>query len=216
MLVHLGNALKDATEAEQAPAIEGMPVVVVDFEGRKIGLEVEKILGTREIVIKSLSRHYREIDGLIGASILGNGKIALLSTSKPSSASTITGPGERKGLPPRRRRHRSQGRGRAPVSAFAPRGGQAGDGPQPPAASVADLTPVDAASFDGAAAPAARAAAPVEPGAGSESVAEEAKELDALAQRVINSQGTPLEMVNNTSAIQASMSLSQFTGRRSG
>src|SRR5208337_1923738 len=36
------------------------------------------ILGSREVVIKSLSRHYREVDGLIGASILGNGKIALI------------------------------------------------------------------------------------------------------------------------------------------
>jgi chemotaxis protein CheY-P-specific phosphatase CheC/chemotaxis signal transduction protein len=54
------------------------PIVVVDFEGTKIGLEVERIIGTREVVIKSLSRHYREVDGLIGASILGNGTIALI------------------------------------------------------------------------------------------------------------------------------------------
>ena len=50
------------------------PVVIVDFEGTKIGLEVERIVGTREVVIKSLSRHFREVDGLIGASILGNGR----------------------------------------------------------------------------------------------------------------------------------------------
>jgi chemotaxis protein CheY-P-specific phosphatase CheC/chemotaxis signal transduction protein len=56
----------------------GHPVVVVDFEGRKIGLEVERIVGTREIVVKSLSRHFREVDGLIGASILGSGRIALI------------------------------------------------------------------------------------------------------------------------------------------
>ena len=56
----------------------GRPVIVVDFEGRKIGLEVDGILGSREVVIKSLSRHYREVEGLIGASILGNGKIALI------------------------------------------------------------------------------------------------------------------------------------------
>ncbi|MGO9409399.1 MAG: chemotaxis protein CheW [Spirochaetia bacterium] len=214
VLVHLGNALKDATEAEQAPAIEGMPVVVVDFEGRKIGLEVEKILGTREIVIKSLSRHYREIDGLIGASILGNGKIALIVDVQTLVSQHYHGAGgngkvfHRGGVDIEARDE--DARPSAPLPRAADRPGTA---PQPPAASVADLTPVDAASFDGAAAPAARAAAPVEPGAGSESVAEEAKELDALAQRVINSQGTPLEMVNNTSAIQASMSLSQFTGR---
>ena len=55
-----------------------IPIVIVDYAGKKIGIGVEKLLGNEEIVIKSLSRHYREIDGLVGASILGNGKIALI------------------------------------------------------------------------------------------------------------------------------------------
>ena len=77
-LVNLGAALQEGASESPAPAGAGLPVVVVDFEGRKIGLEVEKLHGTREVVIKSLSRHYREVEGLIGASILGNGKIALI------------------------------------------------------------------------------------------------------------------------------------------
>ncbi|MGA2975263.1 MAG: chemotaxis protein CheW [Spirochaetia bacterium] len=76
-LVNLASALQDGETKESRP-VPGRPVVVVDFEGRKIGLEVERILGTREVVIKSLSRHYREVEGLIGASLLGNGKIALI------------------------------------------------------------------------------------------------------------------------------------------
>ncbi|HUI71534.1 MAG TPA: chemotaxis protein CheW [Spirochaetia bacterium] len=77
-LVNLGAALRDARDRAPEDKETGLPVVVVDFEGKKIGLEVEKILGTREVVIKSLSRHYREVEGLVGASILGNGKIALI------------------------------------------------------------------------------------------------------------------------------------------
>ena len=80
-LVNLGAALQDGAapkRAARSAAGRAIPVVVVDFEGRKIGLEVERIHGTREVVIKSLSRHYREVEGLIGASILGNGKIALI------------------------------------------------------------------------------------------------------------------------------------------
>jgi chemotaxis protein CheY-P-specific phosphatase CheC/chemotaxis signal transduction protein len=53
-------------------------IVIVDFAGKKIGVGVEKLLGNEEIVIKSLSRHYREVEGLVGASILGNGKIVLI------------------------------------------------------------------------------------------------------------------------------------------
>lgn len=55
-----------------------LSVVIVHYDGKQIGLAVDRVIGTREIVIKSLSRHYREIDGLIGASILGNGRIALI------------------------------------------------------------------------------------------------------------------------------------------
>ncbi|HEB29266.1 MAG TPA: hypothetical protein ENI15_00110 [Spirochaetes bacterium] len=55
-----------------------IPIVIVSYGGKKVGMGVDRFLGNDEIVIKSLSRHYREIEGLIGASILGNGKIALI------------------------------------------------------------------------------------------------------------------------------------------
>ncbi len=89
-MVNLASALKHGGDrAEEARPVNGegqkpadaqavRPIVVVDYESRKIGLEVDRILGSREVVIKSLSRHYREVEGLIGASILGNGKIALI------------------------------------------------------------------------------------------------------------------------------------------
>jgi len=210
VLVHLGNALKDSLDArEDAPPAEGMPVVVVDFEGRKIGLEVEKILGTREIVIKSLSRHYREIDGLIGASILGNGKIALIVdvetlVSQHYHANGGNGKVFRKGLVDIEAREED-----ARPSAPLPRAAAA-KAPASPL-SAAELTPVDVAAFEGAHAPSpASQPAPAAPANFQEQTE---KALDDLARKVINSQGTPLEMVNNTSAIQASMSLSQFTGR---
>jgi two-component system chemotaxis sensor kinase CheA len=80
-VVHLREALEMRSGGNGSSA-EGedrrMPVVIVDYEEKKIGLGVDRVIGTGEIVIKSLSRHYREIEGLIGASILGNGKIALI------------------------------------------------------------------------------------------------------------------------------------------
>jgi two-component system chemotaxis sensor kinase CheA len=75
-LVELRQALGLGGSRLEAEA--RLPVVIVDFEDRKIGLGVDRVLGNREIVIKSLSRHYREIEGLIGASILGDGRIALI------------------------------------------------------------------------------------------------------------------------------------------
>jgi two-component system chemotaxis sensor kinase CheA len=77
-VVHLGEALRVGPARSDPADLAGSPVIIVDCEDKKLGLAVDKIIGSGEIVIKSLSRNYREIDGLIGASILGNGKIALI------------------------------------------------------------------------------------------------------------------------------------------
>ncbi|UCF99984.1 MAG: chemotaxis protein CheW [Spirochaetaceae bacterium] len=78
-MIHLSEALSlDSNGSAAAGKDTRMPVVIVDYEEKKIGLGVDKVIGTGEIVIKSLSRHYQEIEGLIGASILGNGKISLI------------------------------------------------------------------------------------------------------------------------------------------
>jgi chemotaxis protein CheC len=77
-LAHLGRILRGGGDTDGGSGVEGHPIIVVESEGRTVGLEVDRIEGTGDIVIKSLGRHYREIDGLIGASILGTGRIALI------------------------------------------------------------------------------------------------------------------------------------------
>jgi two-component system, chemotaxis family, sensor kinase CheA len=55
-----------------------MPVVVVGFGNRKIGMIVDYLEGKQEIVIKSLEQNYKTVEGLAGASILGDGSICLI------------------------------------------------------------------------------------------------------------------------------------------
>ncbi len=55
-----------------------IPIIIVDYENTKVGIGVDRLIGNEEIVIKSLSKHYKEVDGLAGASILGDGRIALI------------------------------------------------------------------------------------------------------------------------------------------
>ena len=55
-----------------------VPVVVVGYGNRKIGLMVDYLEGKQEIVIKSLEQNYRTVEGLAGASILGDGSICLI------------------------------------------------------------------------------------------------------------------------------------------
>ncbi|HTX05942.1 MAG TPA: chemotaxis protein CheA [Steroidobacteraceae bacterium] len=56
---------------------EGL-VVVAEGEGRRIGLFVDDLLGQQQVVIKSLETNYGHIEGVSGATILGDGSVALI------------------------------------------------------------------------------------------------------------------------------------------
>ncbi len=53
-------------------------IVVVEAEGRRIGLFVDDLLGQQQVVIKSLEANYRRVEGVSGATILGDGSVALI------------------------------------------------------------------------------------------------------------------------------------------
>jgi two-component system chemotaxis sensor kinase CheA len=53
-------------------------LVIMGSDGREIGLVVDQLLGEDDIVIKSLAENYRNVEGVAGASILGNGRVSLI------------------------------------------------------------------------------------------------------------------------------------------
>ncbi len=53
-------------------------VMVVEGDGRKVGLFVDDLLGQQQVVIKSLETNYGRIEGISGATILGEGTVALI------------------------------------------------------------------------------------------------------------------------------------------
>lgn len=56
---------------------EGL-LVVVEGEGKKVGLFVDELRGQQQVVIKSLEVNYKRIEGISGATILGDGSVALI------------------------------------------------------------------------------------------------------------------------------------------
>jgi two-component system chemotaxis sensor kinase CheA len=50
--------------------------VVVEAGTRKLGLVVDELLGQQQVVVKSLERHLHRVEGLMGATILGDGCVA--------------------------------------------------------------------------------------------------------------------------------------------
>jgi two-component system chemotaxis sensor kinase CheA len=53
-------------------------LVVVEGEGQKIGLLVDDLLSQQQVVIKSLKSNYKNIDGVSGATILGDGSVSMI------------------------------------------------------------------------------------------------------------------------------------------
>ena len=56
---------------------EGL-LVVVEGQGVRCGLFVDDLLGQQQVVIKSLEANYRRVEGVSGATILGDGSVALI------------------------------------------------------------------------------------------------------------------------------------------
>ena len=53
-------------------------IVVVEGQGALCGFLVDELLGQQQVVIKSLEANYRRVEGVSGATILGDGSVALI------------------------------------------------------------------------------------------------------------------------------------------
>ncbi|OGU15067.1 MAG: chemotaxis protein CheA [Geobacteraceae bacterium GWC2_53_11] len=61
---------------DQCPEIE--QIVIADIHGTKVGFVVDNVVGEHQTVIKSLGKMYRDVKGVSGATILGDGTVALI------------------------------------------------------------------------------------------------------------------------------------------
>jgi chemotaxis protein histidine kinase CheA len=63
---------------QQVVACQAVNVVVLEADGRHFGLVVDEINDTEEIVVKPLSKHLKNISVYAGATIMGDGRVALI------------------------------------------------------------------------------------------------------------------------------------------
>ena len=64
-------------EPEVTDPEEGILVVVESSSG-KVALFVDELISQQQVVIKSLETHYRKVEGISGATIMGDGRVALI------------------------------------------------------------------------------------------------------------------------------------------
>lgn len=75
-IVDLANVLQEPGYVKSEK--ETITVVIVKMGNKKIGIIVEFLIGQQEIVIKSLGKLFTGIKGITGATVLGNGEVALI------------------------------------------------------------------------------------------------------------------------------------------
>lgn len=62
----------------QNKAIKNSLLVVVEADGQKVGLMVDDLLAQQQVVVKSLNENYQQVEGVSGATILGDGSVAMI------------------------------------------------------------------------------------------------------------------------------------------
>ncbi|WP_438971107.1 chemotaxis protein CheA [Methylophaga sp.] len=74
-VIRMGDVFNLEANAE---TLEQGLLVVVETEDRKVGLFVDELLAQQQVVIKSMETNYRKVMGVAGATILGDGTVALI------------------------------------------------------------------------------------------------------------------------------------------
>jgi two-component system chemotaxis sensor kinase CheA len=65
-------------EGAVAEPWNGLIVMVETASGQRVGMTVDELLGQQQVVIKSLADNFDPVQGISGATILGNGRVALI------------------------------------------------------------------------------------------------------------------------------------------
>jgi len=53
-------------------------IVVAEAEGGRVALQVDQLLGQQQVVVKNLEANYRRVNDISGATIMGDGRVALI------------------------------------------------------------------------------------------------------------------------------------------
>ena len=68
-LMDVDNAIEDPTQGI---------VVLLESSKKRFGVQIDALLGQQQVVIKSLEQHYRPVPGISGATIMGDGRVAMI------------------------------------------------------------------------------------------------------------------------------------------
>jgi len=68
-LFNYPNAITDPTQGV---------LLIIEADGKKSALFVDRLVGQQQVVIKSLETNFKKVQGISGATIMGDGSVALI------------------------------------------------------------------------------------------------------------------------------------------
>ncbi|MGB3127611.1 MAG: Hpt domain-containing protein [Pseudomonas sp.] len=77
-LFYLGDLLHTVSRPKLLGQYQPVPVLLVQCNERRVAVHVDAMAGTREIVVKGLGPQFAGVQGLSGATILGDGRVVLI------------------------------------------------------------------------------------------------------------------------------------------
>lgn len=77
-VVELHKTFRWNQSTRQSSSQGDVTMIIIRNDSREMGLVVDGILGEEDVVVKSLAENYQNVEGIAGACVLGNGRVALI------------------------------------------------------------------------------------------------------------------------------------------
>jgi len=78
-LAYMGKLLDRGTEdPDLAGQVAPLPVILARSGDESVALQVDRVIGSREVVVKSLGSQFDDVGGISGATLLGDGRVVII------------------------------------------------------------------------------------------------------------------------------------------
>jgi chemosensory pili system protein ChpA (sensor histidine kinase/response regulator) len=77
-LDYMGKMLSSTEVPDFAGQVTPLPVILARSGDRAAALQVDRVIGSREVVVKTLGPQFNEVGGVAGATVLGDGKVVII------------------------------------------------------------------------------------------------------------------------------------------
>ncbi|HZS05625.1 MAG TPA: response regulator [Blastocatellia bacterium] len=89
-VVRLSDLLRPGSPVDKAEAHQ--PALILRVNNRQVALVVDQTLGGREIVVRNLGNHLRHVHGVMGATLVADGSVALILNLAELVGDSVRGP----------------------------------------------------------------------------------------------------------------------------